>query len=138
VPINSNLQKTFESFEESWGAYVMYSIVRANSILKKVWDFKFSEFEKIDIENLDNIEKQILNEITKFPLIVKQAWENHNPAVIAEFTLTLSRFYNSYYNSHRVLDNDKVIYSRVFITNAVSIVLKNALKICHIDVPERI
>jgi arginyl-tRNA synthetase len=116
----------------------MYSIVRANSIISKIDNLEEIKFENIEIENLDKIEKQILNELTKFPLVLKNACINSNPATLIEFTLNLARYYNSYYNSHRVIDNEKIIYSRVFITKAVSQALTNALKICHIDVPERI
>jgi len=138
VAISSDIQKTCEAFEESGWAYVMYSIVRANSILAKIDNLDEIKLEDVDLENLDNIEKQILNEITRFPLVVKQASENSNPAVIIEFVLNLSRYYNSYYNSHRVIDNDKLVKHRIFITKAVSKVLTNALKTCHIQVPERI
>jgi len=138
VAISSDIQKTCETFEESGWAYVMYSIVRANSILAKIENLDDIKLEEVNLENLDNIEKQILNEITRFSLVVKQASETSNPAVIIEFVLTLARYYNSYYNSHRVIDNDKVIKHRIFITKATSKVLMNALNICHIQVPERI
>jgi len=136
VWISTDIQKTCESFEESWGAYVMYSIVRAKSILRKIDNFDESNFD-IKNENLENIEKQILNEITRFPLVVKQAWESHNPAVITEFALTLARYYNSYYNAFRVIDWGKIVYKRAYITSAVAKVLENALNTCHIQVPER-
>ena len=138
VAISSDIQKTCETFEESGWAYVMYSIVRANSILTRIDNIDEIKLDDVDFESLDNIEKQILNEITRFPLVVKQASENSNPAIIIEFVLTLSRYYNSYYNSHRVIDNDKLVIHRIFITKAVSKVLTNALNICHIQVPERI
>ncbi len=138
VAISSDIQKTCEAFEESGWAYVMYSIVRANSILAKIEELDDIKFKDVEIEKLYNIEKQILNEITRFPFVVKQASENSNPAIIIEFVLNLSRYYNSYYNSHRVIDADKLIKHRVFITKAVSKVLTNALNICHIQVPERI
>jgi len=138
VAINSDLQKTFESFEESGWAYVMYSIVRANSILSKIENLEKYDIDKLDFNKLENLEKQILNEILRFPLVIKQAWEKHDPSAIISFALNLSRFYNSYYNSARVIDNDNVIEHRIFITKAVSKVLKNALNICHIQVPERI
>ena len=138
VAISSNLEETFKMFEESGWAYVMYSIVRANSILKKIDKVEEIKVENIKIDSLENIEKQILNEILRLPLVVKQAWESSNPSVLVEYILNLSRNYNSYYNSHRVMDKQKIIESRVLLTKAVSIVLTNALKICHIEVPERI
>lgn len=136
VSIYWDLQKTFEIFEESWGAYVLYSIARANSILDKI---KIDlNPENINFDKLENIEKIILLELTRFPLVVKQAFENHNPAIIIDFVLNLSRAYNSYYNSFRVIEKDEVIIYRAFITKWVSIVLKNALKICNIESINRI
>jgi arginyl-tRNA synthetase len=80
----------------------MYSIVRAKSILTKIENLNNLKIKNSD--KLDNIEKIIINEINKYPLIVKQAQENDNPATLVEFILNLSRYYNSYYNSHRIID----------------------------------
>lgn len=50
------MKQTCESFEDSWWAYVMYSLVRAKSILEKidnVWNINLSD---ISINKLDDIE----------------------------------------------------------------------------------
>lgn len=138
VLISTQIKETCESFEEAWWAYVMYSIVRANSILAKINNLDAITFENIHTYKLDNIEKIIINEINRYPLIVKQAQENDNPATLVDFLLNLSRYYNSYYNSHRVIDGEKIIDTRVLITKAFIKVASNAMSICNIQVPNRI
>lgn len=80
----------------------------------------------------------IINEINKYPLIIKHAQENDNPAILVDFILTLSRYYNSYYNSHRVIVWDEIIESRVIITKAFIQIVQNAMNICHIQIPNKI
>lgn len=138
VLISSNIEEACQSFEESWWAYVMYSVVRAKSILSRINSINDINFNNVNIEKLDNIEKIIINEINRYPLLLKQAQENDNPATLVEFILNLSRSYNSYYNSHRVIDNEKVMWSRVLITKSFINVIINAMNICHIQIPNRI
>jgi len=54
-------------------------------------------------ENLEDIEITLINKINQFPLIIKQACKNHDPAVLAEFLYNIARDYNTYYNAHQVL-----------------------------------
>jgi len=136
VLISSDIQKTCQSFEESWGAYVVYTIVRANSIISKIVDIDYKKVDNTDVK-LDSIEKTIIDEINKYPLIVKQSLENNNPSTLVEFILTLSRYYNSYYNSHRVIAGNEIFEHRVVITKALITVLTNAMKICSIDIPKK-
>lgn len=138
VSISSDIKETCESFEEAWWAYVMYSIVRAKSILAKIENLENIKFENVVNIKLDNIEKIIINEINRYPLVVNQAQENDNPSTLVEFILNLSRYYNSYYNSHRVIDIDKVLENRVIITQAFIKVASNAMNICHIKIPNKI
>lgn len=138
VSISNNIKEACESFEEAGWAYVMYSIVRAKSILAKIDNLDKISLENIDICKLDNIEKIIINEINRYPLIIKQAQENDNPSTLIDYVLNLSRSYNSYYNSHRVINEWKIVEQRVIITQAFIQVARNALNICNIQIPNRI
>jgi len=138
VLISNDIKEACESFEEAGWAYVMYSIVRAKSILAKIDNLNEITLKNVHAYKLDNIEKIIINEINRYPLVVKYAQENDNPHTLIDYLLNLSRNYNSYYNSHRVIDLEKVIETRVIITKAFIQIAKNALNICNIQIPNRI
>ncbi len=133
VKIDNNIETACKWFEESWWAYLLYTVVRANSILKKIWDTKIEKAQ----EPLNKIEKILINEMNRFPLVIKEALEKNNPSVLVEFMLNLCQHYNNYYNTNRVLKNGIAIESKVNITKAFVTVLTNWLRICNVSVPDK-
>lgn len=134
ISIPKDSKKACISFEESWWAYVMYSIARANSILKKAQNIKTVKKDEIKLEKQEKI---LINEIMRFPLVVNSILEFDNQATLIEYILDLCRTYNSYYNAYRVIHWNEVISHRIMITKAFLIVSKNAMQMCNIDVPEK-
>ncbi len=140
IKFYGSIEKNIKNFEESGGAYIMYSIARAKSILKKS-DKKIEEInvEELDLSALELIEVGLLKKVASLPEIVLKAGETDNPAIVAEFLLNLANEYNSYYENHEVLLSGKLEYPhRLLITYAVAVALENGLNLCHADVPERI
>lgn len=135
VLINNDIEKTCELFEQSGWAYIMYSVARARSILTKYWS-NIPDINDIDFSHLEDIEKIIINDLNKYPLIVDYANSTDNPAVLCEYLLSLSKNYNSYYNSYRVLDWNSDY--RLKILEAFIQIVTNCVKILHIELPERI
>ena len=135
VLMNSDIKKTCEIFEDSGWAYIMYNICRANSILRRAWERTNSTIS-FKIEKLEEKEKEIINEINNYPHIVLQASEKDDPSILTTFLYKLARAYSSYYKSSPVLQ--EWCEYRLVITQAVAQVLKNGMKLCHIECPERI
>jgi len=144
VFISDNINETCMSFEESGWAYIIYSIVRAKSILNKIEDLDYFEFDLSEVyefdyeSSLEETERIIINDFNRYPIIIKTAQENDNPSILADYILNLSRNYNTYYNSYRVIDGKNIIKQRLFITKAFLQIALNAVKICKIQVPEKI
>ena len=138
ISISNDIKETCESFQDSGWVYVMYSIARARSILNRVDNLNNISFENINVDKLNNIEKIIINEINRYPLVINKSQENDNPSMLIEFLWNLSKYYNSYYNSHKVIHWNKIIETRLLITKAFIIVATNAMNIFHIQVPRRI
>lgn len=133
VKIDNNIETACKWFEESWWAYLLYTVVRANSILKKIWDREIKDTG----EPLNKIERILINEINRFPLVIREALEKNNPSVLVEFLVSFSQYYNNYYNSNKVLQDDFAIKSKVDITRAVVTVLTNWLRICNVSIPDK-
>jgi arginyl-tRNA synthetase len=135
--INKDLTKTIAQFEESGGAYIMYTSARAKSIVRKSGVSKIAD--KLEVgESLNGEELVLVKQILDFPRVVLKAAESDNAAVLAGYLLSLSNFYNSYYEKFRVLGADgKIdIPHRLTLAAAVARVLDNGMRICHAPAPD--
>ncbi|WP_125722411.1 arginine--tRNA ligase [Flavobacterium ustbae] len=123
-------------FAGNTGPFIQYTYARIRSIIRKA-DFDFST--KIEIEELHEKEKELVKQIELFPEIIQNAAHNHSPALIANYTYDLVKEYNSFYQSVHILgevDLTKKIF-RVQLSQKVAEVIKSALDLLGIEVPER-
>jgi arginyl-tRNA synthetase len=109
------------------GVYVMYSYVRAISILEK-------NTESIS-ENLVEIgdEKELLRLLTFFPRAVDRARADLSAHHIATYLLEISSAFNSWYAKEPILDGSLRENHKLAVTKATSQVLKNGLSILGIQ-----
>lgn len=124
--------KRFLAFEGDTGPYLLYSFVRAKSILKKA---KYKE-KKFKIKEINNLEKNLINELAQFPDIVSKAYNNLCPNIIANYAYQLSQIFNEFYHANKVIGSDQEQF-RLALVNAFSIVLKNTLRLLGISVIEK-
>lgn len=123
-------------FAGNTGPFIQYTYARIRSIIRKA-DFDFSA--KTNIEELHEKEKELLKQIELFPEVIQNAAQNHSPALIANYTYDLVKEYNSFYQSVHILgeiDLTKKIF-RVQLSQKVAEVIKSALTLLGIEVPER-
>ncbi len=138
LALDRDFSKQLKSFEESGGAYVMYSLARARSIMRKSGATPTEQVVgEEDFKDLTPDEISIIKHVANFPRLILRAATEDNPVTLASFLLVLANEYNGYYENHRVLENGKLLYShRLLITAAVAQVLSNGLKICHAPAPK--
>ncbi|MBF4465592.1 arginine--tRNA ligase [Flavobacterium sp. LC2016-12] len=123
-------------FAGNTGPFIQYTYARIRSIIRKA-DFDFSV--KTNTEELHEKEKELVKQIELFPEIIQNAAQNHSPALIANYTYDLVKEYNSFYQSVHILgevDLTKKIF-RVQLSQKVAEVIKSALTLLGIEVPER-
>jgi arginyl-tRNA synthetase len=123
-------------FAGNTGPFIQYTYARIQSIIRKA-NFDFSA--KANINLLHEMEKELLKQIELFPEVIQNAAQNHSPALLANYTYDLVKEYNSFYQSVPILgtnNQDEKIF-RVQLSNAVSIIIKNAFQLLGIDVPDR-
>ncbi len=121
------------NFEGDTGTYILYSYVRALSILKKS---KKKIKKKIEIENIEPLEFELLKKISQFPEIVSVANRNLNPSIIANYSYSLSKLFNEFYHSCLVIGSEKEEF-RLLLVEAVKYVLKNSLWLLGIETLEK-
>ena len=138
VEINTTaLESTIADFEKSGGAYVVYTACRSRSILRK-YGAEPPRAEAIPDANVDTQEASLLLKIQEIPERLARAAEESNPTLLVRLLLEIATIYNSYYTRVQVIRNGIADPARLLFTKAVAQSLANALKVCHIECPEKI
>lgn len=135
--------KKMLSFEGNSAPYLQYSFARIHSLKEKYraenkLDF-LKIFEKPDFELLsEEIEKDILRQLVRYPELIEVAARENSPHLIALFLFSLATSYNSFYNACPVMKSGKdLAKARLALSEAVAIVLKNGLGLLGIETVDK-
>jgi len=123
-------------FEKNSAPYIQYTHARACSILRKA----ARKPEKPAYELLkEKLEREIVLAIASFPEVFVEAAEYLKPNIIADFANALADKFNTFYNALPVIKAEPQGLSdaRLALTDAVRIVLRNALALIGIKAPEK-
>jgi len=93
----------------------------------------------VTLGNIHPKEKELIKQIVFFPDVIKDAANNHSPALIANYTYELVKEYNSFYQAVSILgeENEGKKIFRVQLSNKVAETIKLAFQLLGIEVPER-
>lgn len=98
--------KKFTSFEGNTGPYILYSLTRIKSILKKS-TIKDLTLLTLELPNSE-IERQLYLELTKFEEVIKQSFEVCSPHKICQYVYTMSNLFNSFYHKTNILNEENL------------------------------
>jgi arginyl-tRNA synthetase len=115
-------------FEGNTGPYLLYSYARASSILRKVEKSK----AKLEIFDLSKEEGALLTKIGDFPNIVKRAYSELAPNLIANYAFELCQMFNEFYHAHQVIGSKEEAF-RLKLIEAFRNVLKKSLNLLGIE-----
>ncbi len=124
-------------FNGNTGPFIQYTHARIKSLLRKAeWDGNILINESISILPK---EKEIIRLLHEFPSIVKNAGENRSPALIANFSFELAKEFNGFYQEIPIFkeENEDLRNFRLSLSAFTSNVIKSAMKLLGIDVPEK-
>ncbi len=120
------------NFEGDSGPYIQYSYARASSIIRKAGKFNKS---KINFDNLNSHEINLVKKISSFPEIVQKAEESLNPSLIANYSFELAQLFNEFYHACPVIGDESEAF-RLRLVDAFRTTLKNSLYLLGIEVME--
>ena len=127
-------------FNGNTGPFIQYTHARIRSVLRKAQEQSIS-FGKLNNLNLSISEKEryLVQLLTEFPLMVKEAGDEFNPALIANFLYELVKEYNQFYHDYSILkeENTDLRNFRLVLSSAVADVIKDGMALLGIEVPER-
>ena len=122
------------SFEGETGPYVQYAYARIQSILRKA-NFTPSADATYSLNDPESWE--IIKLLQDFSRVVKRAAENYDPSLIAKYAINLAQAFNKYYAHTRILDESPERDSRLALSYATAVVLKEALRLLGVEAPEK-
>ncbi len=127
-------------FNGNTGPFIQYTHARIRSVLRKAQEQSIS-FGKLNNLNLSISQKEryLVQLLTEFPLMVKEAGDEFNPALIANFLYELVKEYNQFYHDYSILkeENTDLRNFRLVLSSAIADVIKDGMALLGIEVPER-
>jgi arginyl-tRNA synthetase len=124
------------NFETNSAPYVQYTHARACSILRKA----ARKPDKADFGLLkEKLERELVLAVASFPDTFVEATEYLKPNLIADFANALADKFNTFYNALPVIkaESQELSDARIALTDAVRIVLHNALTLIGVVAPEK-
>ncbi|HWP98390.1 MAG TPA: arginine--tRNA ligase [Syntrophomonadaceae bacterium] len=121
--------------------YVQYAHARICSVFRQAaaYGIHMPPLKEIDIHLLKEEEEMaLLRAIADFPEEVAVAARTVAPHRIARYVLDLAGLFHSYYNHHRVLNEDQSVQSaRLLLLYVTRATIKNALDILGVSAPDQ-
>lgn len=127
-------------FNGNTGPFIQYTYARIRSVIRKAEEQKIliPSVVPTNIE-LSAKEEYLIQLIADYAAIVKQAGDEYNPALIANYVYDLVKEYNQFYHDFSILheeNNDLKIFRLILSTNVAKII-KSGMSLLGIEVPER-
>ena len=124
-------------FNGNTGPFIQYTYARIQSVLRKAGDHL--TLSPNSLIALSPKELALIQRLVNYPAAVRQAGDEFSPAVIANYTYALACDFNSFYHDHSIIneaDADKRAL-RILLSQTVAKVIKSAMALLGIEVPNR-
>ena len=123
-------------FNGNTGPFIQYTYARIRSILRKAGDQANMGTAAI---SLNEKEVELIQKMNEFGAAVEQAGKDYSPSGIANYCYELTKVFNQFYHDYSFLneaDEQKKLFRLVLAKNVAKII-KNAMSLLGIEVPER-
>ena len=127
-------------FNGNTGPFIQYTYARIRSILRKAAEVGLVVPQELPLDTeLNEKEINLIQSLSDFALVVKQAGNDYNPSCIANYCYDLVKEYNQFYHDFSILheeDKNKQIF-RLALSANVGKVIRLGMGLLGIEVPER-
>ena len=125
-------------FNGNTGPFIQYTYARTRSIGRKAAEAG-AKTTFTAPESISEKECNIIRMLNEFPAVVRQAGTDYSPSGIANYAYELAREYNQFYHDFSILreENEETKAFRLLLTDNVGKVIKTAMNLLGIEVPER-
>lgn len=127
-------------FNGNTGPFIQYTHARIRSILRKAAE-KGIEYAASPLPKVELSAKEIrlIKLLNTFPAKIAEGAQAYSPAVIANYAYDIAKEFNQYYHDTPILkeENEDVLKMRLVLIDTLSAVLRKAMGILGIELPER-
>ena len=126
-------------FNGNTGPFIQYTYARTRSIERKAAEAGIDVEAATAPAAISEKECSIIRMLNEYPSVVRQAGSDYSPSGIANYAYELAKEYNQFYHDYSILreENTDVKTFRILLTRNVGKVIKSAMNLLGIEVPER-
>ena len=126
-------------FNGNTGPFIQYTYARIRSLMRKTTERNPKVFVLDFHTPLTDKEEDLIRMLGKFADVVREAGEMLSPALVANYAYELAKAFNQFYHDYPILrvEDEKVFLMRMMIAQTCGQVLKNAMELLGIEMPER-
>ena len=126
-------------FNGNTGPFIQYTHARIQSVLRKAAEQNIVIPTTIDEVELSDKEEGLVQTLVDFTTVIKQAAEEYNVSLIANYVYDLVKEYNQFYHEFSILKEESISLRafRLMLSKNVALTIKKGMSLLGIDVPER-
>jgi len=127
-------------FNGNTGPFIQYTYARIQSVLRKADSLSYVLPETIDLDiPISEKEENLIQLMSDFPSIIREAGDNFSPAIIANYVYDLVKEYNQFYHDFSILkeENEELKKFRLVLSQNIGKIIKLSFALLGINVPER-
>lgn len=139
LDIQFDLNKMLK-FEGDTGPYLQYTIVRFNSIIKKMKKIENNNYSLTKIIRCYNNKYyfDIIKLLDQFNLILEKSKKENMPSILARYLLKLTKNANKFYAQEKVLGKNQLVNKANFLfIKTILIIMKESLEILGIPILDK-
>jgi arginyl-tRNA synthetase len=139
-PLDFDLELAKEQSADNPVYYVQYAHARISSVMRLAEERGLCLPEEVHAA-LDRLslpeELALLKQLSMYPEVVENSACFLEPHRIPYYLTQLASVFHSYYNRHRIIQADRdLAQARLYLVQAIRIVLRNALELLGVSAPE--
>lgn len=120
------------------GPFIQYTHARIKTVLRKAAAQGLKPVSTTPAV-LEPVEREVISLLNHFPAKLEEAARTYSPSVVANYAYELAKEYNQFYQAISILSETDATKQqfRLAFTEKTGLVLKKAMNLLGIDVPER-
>jgi arginyl-tRNA synthetase len=124
-------------FNGNTGPFIQYTYARIRSILRKATPIQVEGAMKA--VELSTKEVELIQKMSEYGAAVEQAGKDYSPSGIANYCYELTKVFNQFYHDFSILNepDEQKKTIRLMLAKNVAKIIKNAMALLGIEVPER-
>jgi arginyl-tRNA synthetase len=124
-------------FHGHTGPFIQYTHARINAIMRRAGEVDLLSLQNATV--LADVERELIIQLSEYENVVRTAAEKYDPSEVANYVYNIAKLYNKFYHDLPILSAEKEEEKnlRIALSNETGVIIKKAMKLLGIDVPEK-